>query len=173
MIEEKIREKECIPDHSTLVYLLEEGKIDIVAKLIENIYLPNEIDPTDSVNSWIGKTEARLRQVNQVLQAIDYKKLTPHYSYINYDNKISMVIKIYEESLVPEKLFIHCYKNMIVFNTIFQKKGERFVVSDKKYLFDEVDGECEYNYNSYGTEIEITINKKNKYKKWDSLFKKN
>lgn len=172
IIEDKIREKACIPDINSLLYLLEEGKIETVGKLIENIYLPNDIDPTDVINSWIGKTEGKIKHMNALIEEKKYKNLIPKYHFMNFDNKVEMIVKLNEEALVPEKLSINCYKDMLIFSMVFQKKGVKYIATDRKYLFDEVDGDCEYNFNQYGSEVEIDINKKNKMKKWDALFRK-
>lgn len=161
-----------MPDHASLMYLLEEGKIDIAAKLIENIYLPNEVDPSDIVNSWIGKAESKVKQISQLVAAMEYKKIVPKYTYLNQDNSVTITIKLVEEGLIPEKLEVTCYKDMLLYNAIFQKKGIKYLVSDKKYLYDEVESGCTSNYNAYGAEIEINLAKKHKLKRWDTLFKK-
>ena len=171
-IEDRFKEKNCIPDHHTLRFLLEEGHIELVGKMIVDTYLPNEIDPTEIVNSWIGKTNTLVKRIEQTIEQKNYLPLTPKYSYMNYDNNVSIVIKLSEEFLLSNKVDVFCIKDLLVVNSSFFKKGKYYYIRDRKKLFDEVDGECESTYNSYSSELEIRVNKKNKMKVWDSLFKR-
>eukprot|EP00340_Litonotus_pictus_P002873 CAMPEP_0170530392 /NCGR_PEP_ID=MMETSP0209-20121228/46762_1 /TAXON_ID=665100 ORGANISM="Litonotus pictus, Strain P1" /NCGR_SAMPLE_ID=MMETSP0209 /ASSEMBLY_ACC=CAM_ASM_000301 /LENGTH=84 /DNA_ID=CAMNT_0010823467 /DNA_START=476 /DNA_END=730 /DNA_ORIENTATION=- len=84
-----------------------------------------------------------------------------------------MIVKFSEEGLIPEKLNVNCHKDMLIYSFIFQKKGVYYAVKDKKIFFDEVQGECEYNFNSYSSEVEINFKKLNMFKVWERLFKKN
>jgi len=169
---EKTIEKACMPDYQTLILFLEEGQIELVKYLIENVYLPNDVDPSDIINSWISKNEARMRQVASLSTEVNLSELKSRYSFINFDNRVSFIVKFQEDGILPDKISVNCYKDSISMNFIFNKKGQKLKFKDSKKLYDEVESNCSYNFNSYGMEVEINLIKKNKLKKWETIFKK-
>lgn len=171
LIKQKVKETRCVPNVKTLQFLLDEGYIDEVSYLIENVYLPNEVDPSEIVKAWISKVEALKKNVNQYKDSINYKKISHKFGFINKDDSVLLVIKLNEADYVAEKIDVFCYRNLLIVNLIFQKKGEMYSIIEEKRLYDEVE-ECHSNYNSFTSEVEVTMKKKFKLKKWDNLFKK-
>lgn len=171
LIKEKVKETRCVPNTKTLLFLLDEGYADEVTYLIENVYLPNEVDPSEVVKSWISKIETLKKHVNQYKSSINYKPISHKYGFINKDDSVLLVIKLNEIDYVAEKIDVYCNRNLLVVNLIFQKKGEMYSIIEEKRLYDEVE-DCQSNFNSFTSEVEVTMKKKHKLKKWDTLFKK-
>ena len=165
-----IKEKKCLLNSNSFTYLLNEGLIEEAKYVIENIYLPNDIDPSYEVKNWISKKEGRIRQINKMLSPdIGNSIVKSQYSFINYDNYVKFVIKL-NDTYLSEKLTVVCYKNMIIIKGTFFKNNQNYLLNERKRLFDEVEENCDFNYNQFNSELEVTMTKIYKLKKWDSLF---
>jgi hypothetical protein len=166
----KIEENKCIPDYKSLAAILENGWTEIAENLIKNIYLSKNIDPTQTLYTYINKNDAKIKHLQQLESEEEiYEKLKITYEFENFDNSIKVKIKIPDYILDHYSLF--CYKDMFKLHAVFRDRSKHFKVEESRQFFDFIDGECEHSYDSFSTIINISFNKVNKYKKWRELFK--
>lgn len=164
-----LKERKCIPSSSSFIFLLEEGHLEEAKSVIKQVLL-NEIDPSNELKTWLSQKESKVKYIQSLLEEGGNKRkaLQGKYSFINYDNYIKFIVKL-DDNYLSDKLNIFCYKDMITIKANFYLSKGEFLFSDRKRLFDEVEL-CEFNYNQFNKEIEVTMMKVNKMKKWDSLF---
>lgn len=171
-LEEKIKRDNCIPNSKTLALILEAGWYNLTKFLVEEVYLKKAVDPTNIIFTYVRQFENSASKLKFLLgDLISYATLSPSYSYDNFDNNVKILIHIPDQSYILEYLSIYCYKDLFKVNSIFRSRNKFYRLVDSKNLFDIVDGECDYSYNSFSHQVEINIIKKNKLKKWTSLFK--
>lgn len=167
----KIEEKKCVPDSHTFQAILEEGYLEDAKTLIKAVYLKNEVDPSNEIKSWVGKKESRIKYIGNLIQPPTSSRITPNFSFYNYDNFVKLILKL-SNNFQSERITVLCHRDLLIVKGNFFLSNKTFALSEKKKLFDEVEGECEFNYNSFNSELEITFRKKNKMKMWETLFAK-
>lgn len=171
-LKERIIRENCIPNFKTFQNILENGWVKLYEYLVQHVYLPKLIDPTSAVYTYLKKYETQSGRFKYFLNdTSSYEEIQTNYQYENFDNKIQVTIPLPDASFVLEQLSLYCYKDLLKIKGIFKARHKLYKISESKYLFDMVDGDCEYNYNSFNHKIEISFNKMNKLKKWTSLFK--
>lgn len=171
-LSDSIRAKNCTPNYKTFHHILEAGWFNLVEHLVKNIYLPQLIDPSHTMYTYLKKFESQSGKLKHLLEDTSkYEKLPLNYAYENFENSIKISIPLPDPSLNVEYLSVFCFKDLFKINAIFKARNKYVKFSDSKKLFDLIDGDCESNYNNYNQKLEITFNKVNKLKKWTSLFK--
>lgn len=166
------KNKNCVPDSKSLIAMLENGWKELIEFLIKEVYFPKMVDASQTIMSYINKSQSKLRSLVQFLK--EYSKsnnLLPEYNYENFDDRIKFTIAFPDASYVPEYISIFCYKDSFKINSIVKSKNKLFRLNESKSFFDKVTGECEHTFNSFNNQIEISVKKLNKLKKWDKLFK--
>lgn len=164
-----IKDKQCILNSQSFTYLLEEGLLEEAKYVIRELYLPNEVDPTYELRNWLSKKEARIKYVSSIINPpLHNKQITGKYSFLNYDNFVKFVLKL-DDNYLTDKLTVLCHKNMLIIRGNFFKSTKQFYLNERKKTYDEIDS-CDFNYNQFKSELEVTIKKVNKLKKWESLF---
>lgn len=180
--EESIREKiiqnlsqekkNCVPDGKSLSAILENGWNNLAEFIIKEIYLPKLVDPTQTIMTFTSKSESKLKSLVQFINLLSNSiEITPKYNYENFDDKIKFNIVLPDASYVPEYISIFCYKDSFKINSVFKSRNKVYRINEQKQFYDFVSGECEYNFNSFNNQIELSFKKLNKMKKWDKLFK--
>ena len=172
-LEEMIRKDNCIPNIKTLQSILEAGWLNLAEYLVSEVYLPKQIDPTNAIYSYLKKYESQAGKLKYLLNdsSLKYDNLLAAFSYENFQNSIKITIPLPDASFVVEYLSVYCYKDMFKIRGIFKAKHKIFKMNESKKLYDMTEAECEYNYNSFNHKIEITFDKLNKIKVWNTLFK--
>lgn len=169
LINQNILDSKCIPDVDSLYYLLDEGKLESAELLIKE-YIKRNIDPSIEIKNWVSKKENRTKQIKNLLLNKPGNLYKPAYAFINYDNYVKFVVKLDKEYQIG-KLTAICHKDLLLIEADFFYSTQSITLKERKKLFDEAEGDCEFNYNSFNQEIEVTLKKKYKLKKWTSLFK--
>ena len=165
--------KNCIPDVITFKEILENGWEKLVIRIVKELYLNNKIDPSQTLYNYIGSNEDKLKVFYKLV--LDYNSLKPlniKYSYDNTDDQIKMRIKMPDFSFTPEYYSFFCKEDLFIIHTIFKSRGHLYRLKESNRLFDNIEGDCKYSYNYFTYSFEIILNKKNKLKIWDTLFKK-
>jgi hypothetical protein len=171
-LKERIIRENCIPNFKTFQNILENGWVSLYEYLVQEIYLPKLIDPTSAVYTYLKRYETQSNRFKYFLNDTSaYEEIQPNYIFENFENKIGLTIPLPDASFVLEHLSLYCYKDLLKIKGIFKSRHKLYKILESNYLFDMVDGDCEYNYNSFNHKIEISFNKLNKLKKWTSLFK--
>jgi hypothetical protein len=171
-ITRKIKQAGCVPDHKTLSSILDAGWTTLANYIIKEIYLPNFIDPSQSIYAYIHKNESKLKNIQSLTQNFSiYESIIPQYSYENLDNIVKVSIKLPDPTFSPEYYSLYCFKDMLKLNGIFKNRQKSFKIIEKKTFFSQIEGECEYSYNYFSHQFELTLVKAQKFKKWDKLFK--
>jgi hypothetical protein len=171
-LSESIRAKNCIPNYKTFQLILDAGWFNLTEHLVKNIYLPQLIDPSHTMYTYLKKFESQSGKLKHLLaDTTKYEKLPINYAYENFENSIKISIPLPDPSFNVEYLSVYCYKDLFKINAIFKARNKFVKFSDSKKLFDFIDGDCESNYNNYNQKLEITFNKVSKLKKWTTLFK--
>lgn len=171
-LKEKIGRERCIPNWKTLAKILELGWTELGKYLVTEVYLPKLIDPTRTIYTYIKKYETGTRKLNYLLGDLSkYENIQLNYKYENFDDNVKVTVQLPDASYIVEYLSIYCYKDLLKIHGIFRTRNKLVRIKDSKTLFDAIDNECEYNYNSFDHQIEINLNKVNKLKKWTKLFK--
>lgn len=159
----------CIPNSNTFTYLLDENKVNEASSLIK-MYLENGIDPSSEINKATKKKENLHKQINDIINPVKASDINPKYSFYNYDNYIKFIVKL-DKSYQADNLTVICFEDMFIIRGIFSyNKNTKFKLNDRKKFYDYVEDDCDYNYNSFQNEIEISFIKKYKLKKWSTLF---
>jgi hypothetical protein len=168
----KIEESKCIPDYKSFAAILDNGWTEIAEKMIKNIYLDKNIDPTHTLYTNINKNEAKIKYLQQLdTEQETYEKLRISYDFENFDNSIKFKVNIPDLTYVLEDYSIFCYKDMFKLHAVFRSRNKFYKIEESKQFYDLIDGDCEHNYDSFSGIMNISFNKVNKYKKWIELFK--
>jgi hypothetical protein len=168
----KILRENCTPNAKTLSKILDAGWTNLCNYLVNQVYLPNLIDPTHIIYTYTQKYETQVNRFKYLIDDLStYEKLPIDYKFENLDSNVKIGIKLPDPSFVIEYLSVYCYKDSLKINSIFRSRQRLVRIVDSKTLFDVVESECENNYNPYNNQLEINLVKINKIKKWHSLFK--
>lgn len=164
--------KNCVPDGKSLAAVLENGWNNLAEFIIKDIYFPKLIDPSQTIITFSNKNESKLKSLVQFVNLFSNSaNLSPKYNHENFDDKIKFNIVLPDASYVPEYISIFCYKDSFKINSVFKSRNKIFRIYESKQFYDSISGDCEYNFNSFNNQIELSLKKLNKMKKWDKLFK--
>ena len=171
IVRTKLLNSDCIPNSKTLNAVLENGWFEIARDLVKEVYLKMKIDPTSALYNFYNKEEGKFNKLKTLISDVKYETLKPQYDFINFDNSIKLLLKLPDASFIAEYVSVYCYKDMLKINAIFRSKNKFYKHTDKKILYDTIVNDCETNFNSFENNLEITIEKQNKLKKWEKIFK--
>ena len=168
----KLEDGKCIPDHKTFSLILDKGWTDIGKLLVDNIYLKNNIDPTNTLYNYISKIDSTVKYLEKHETWNEkYDKIKVSYSFENFDNYIKFKVVLPDLSYILEHYSIFCFKDMFKVSAIFRVRNKLYSIDETKYLFDMIENDCEHEYDSFTNTIKVSLNKLHKYKKWEELFK--
>lgn len=169
---DKLKSSACLPDANTFKLILGLGWEDLIKYVVQEVYLPQSIDPTNVLYNFINKNEATSRSLKNLLGDLSRSSTLPFtYTYRNFENSVQFVVKLPDPSYVPEYMSIFCHNDMLKLNCVFKSRSKIYRLVETKFFFDQVEGGCEKSYNYFEHQIEISLYKLNKYKTWDKLFK--
>jgi hypothetical protein len=177
--QEKLKEyilgQKCIPDLKSFNLILEEGWQDLINFIVQDIYLPNLIDPSQPLYVYFNKNLSTIKGLRkQIVDFNSMKNMSLVYSYEEKsDETIEVKAKIPNYTYVPLYTNVFCYKDMLIITAIFKnKQNQLFRLYDVKYLYDTMSSkECTFSYNYFNFSFEINFQKENKFKVWEKLFK--
>lgn len=168
----KIKSTKCIPDNKSLVAILEAGWTSVAEYLIKDVYLKQHIDPSSTLNIYLMKNEGQMKKMKSMLDTLPTSEpLKLVYSFEDFENIVKFNAKLPDSTYIPEYISLFCYKDMFKVFAIFKSKNKFYSVRDSKKFSSTIEDDCYHNYNSFSNQIEISINKAQKLKKWDRLFK--
>jgi hypothetical protein len=177
--EEKLKEyilnQKCIPDLKSFNLILEEGWQELINFIVQDIYLPNLIDPSQPLYVYFNKNLSNIKVFNNLI--VDFnsmKNMSVVYSHeVKSDDTIQIKAKIANHNYVPLYTNVFCYKDMLIVTAVFKnKQNQLFRLYDVKHLYDTMSSkECNFSYNYFNFSFEITFQKENKFKVWEKLFK--
>jgi hypothetical protein len=170
-IKQKIKDSKCIPDYKSFISILENGWLDLGKELVVNHYLPNSIDPTIPLYSYINKQEGKVKYLDNINKEHKFEKLNLNYEFESNDNSVSFRAKLPDHGYVLEYYSVFCYKDMFKLNAVFKTRNKMYKFSDSRTFYDGIDGDCEHNFNHFTHQVEVKFNKLNKFKRWESLFR--
>lgn len=172
VITKRIKDSGCIPDSKSLSAILELGWEKLAEYLVKDVYLANMIDPSSIMYSYLYKNEGKIKYLrNLIVDVTKMDKLDLTYSFENYDNVVKFYGKLPDASYSVEYFSVFCYKDMLQIHAIFKARNKIYRLKDSRTLYDEMENECEYNYNSFDAQFEFSLNKVKQMKKWEKLFK--
>lgn len=164
--------KNCVPDIKSFVSILENGWKELAEYLVTEIYLQKMVDPSQTILSYTNKSDTKLKYLVQFVNEFSKStKLIPKYTYENFDDKIKFNVVLPDASYNPEYVSVFCYKDSFKINSILKTKNKIFRIYESKQFYDQIVGDCEYTFNSFSNQLELSFNKLNKMKKWEKLFK--
>ena len=168
----KIKQKNCIPDAKTLNMVLETGWEELAQYLVKEVYLAQHIDPTSTIYTFIRNNESKMKTIkNLISDYTKFDKIPINYKFENLDNSVKLLIKLPDPTYAPEYFSIFCQKDLFKLHAIFKSRNKIIRMVDSKTLYDHMEGECQYNFNYFEHQIEVSFNKLSKLKVWDRLFK--
>jgi hypothetical protein len=154
--------KNCVPDGKSLVAILENGWNNLAEFIIKDIYFPKLIDPSQLILTFSSKSELKLKSLVQFINMFSNSAtLSPKYTYENFDDKIKFNIVLPDASYIPDYISIFCYKDSFKINSIFKYRSKVYRINESKQFYDSISGECEYNFNSFNNQIELSFKKLN------------
>lgn len=164
--------KNCVPDAKSLAAILENGWNKLAEFIIKDVYFPKLIDPSQSIITFSGKSESKLKSLVQFVNLFSNSaNLVPKFNHENFDDKIKFNIVLPDASYSPEYISVFCYKDSFKINAVFKSRNKTYRLSESKQFYDFILGDCEHNFNSFNNQIEFSLKKLNKMKKWEKLFK--
>jgi hypothetical protein len=168
----RISQSNCIPDHKSFAAILDNGWLGLSKDLVVNQYLENLIDPTSALYRYIGKHETKIKYVESFYAPDqNFEKLVLKYDFDNADNTILFRAKMPDEGYVLEHYSVFCYKDMFKLNAVVRRRNKLYKVSDSRTFYDLIEGDCEHSHKKFTYQVEINLNKLNKYKRWATLFR--
>jgi len=174
-LKEYILSQKCIPDLKSFNLILEEGWQDLINFIVQDIYLPNLIDPSQPLYVYFNKNLSTIKVLsNLIVDFNSMKNMSLVYSYEEKsDDTIEIKAKIPNYTYVPLYTNVFCYKDMLIITAVFKnKQNQLFRLYDVKYLYDTMRSkECTFSYNYFNFSFEISFQKENKFKVWEKLFK--